>query len=393
MSLFSLTDINFNEPPKRESSTNNFDLNTRKYPLDLGDTDKGHYMMFNVYVNNLTDRTYPCVKIDKTKDRFTAPDNLNGVSQVVKNGLNTVGKDFPNASGALSSGIKTLNSFLGKSVDAVKQASSAVAPGTTKQIGDGVNIAKDIGKSIVGLDTGDLTGARIATKTTQLKDTIALYMPNTLAFTHAQNYPTINRGMDPFTLLATGSSLLSESGQKLSSENITGFLAGTFGNLAGNILGSGTTQAIITRNFGAVNPRTEYIYSSPVFQTHQFDFMFYPRSELEAESVLEIIRMFNFHSAPELKRGTAGQFLVPPSEFSIKFYYNGKENFNIRQIKKKCVLTSMTTDYAPNGFKTYESSDGDLTPTTGGTGMPVAIRLTLMFQELEFYEKKDFLLI
>lgn len=393
MALFSLTDINFNEPPKRGSSTNNFDLNTRKYPLDLGDTDKGHYMMFNVYVNNLTDRTYPCINIDNRKDVNTAADNLDGVGQLFKTTANILGKDFPNAKQALSSASKTIASLTGKSVDAVNQASSAVAPETTKAIGGVLNLGGDVAKYIAKLDIGKLTGARIATKTTQLKDTIALYMPNTLAFTHAQNYTSVNRGMDPLTLAATGSSLLSQGGQKLSAENVGGFLAGAFGNLAGSILGSGTTQAIITRNFGAVNPRTEYIYSSPVFQTHQFDFMFYPRSELEAESVLEIIRMFNFHSAPELKRGTAGQFLVPPSEFAIKFYYNGKENFNIRQIKKKCVLTSMTTDYAPNGFKTYESSDGDLTPSVGGTGMPVAIRLTLMFQELEFYEKKDFSLI
>jgi hypothetical protein len=121
--------------------------------------------------------------------------------------------------------------------------------------------------------------------------------------------------------------------------------------------------------------------------------MFYPRSKKEAQEVQNILSRLRFHQAPELlgsknAGGVGGFFLVPPSEFDIKFYYNGKENPNIPKIST-CALETLDIDYAPNGFSAYEIPS-DSTAKIGGTGMPTAIRLSLQFKELEMLTKSNF---
>jgi hypothetical protein len=137
------------------------------------------------------------------------------------------------------------------------------------------------------------------------------------------------------------------------------------------------------------NPMMEMIYSNPEFRTFTFDFVFYPRSEGEALQVQKIIDRLRFHQAPELVTASGGFFLVPPSEFDISFYYNGKENPNIPKIST-CVLKSIDTDYAPGGFAAYEVPGQ--TAQKGGTGMPIAIKMSLTFEETEMIYKNSNLL-
>ena len=160
----------------------------------------------------------------------------------------------------------------------------------------------------------------------------------------------------------------------------------------GTLLGSKNSATIaFTATTGVVrNPMLEMIYKSPSFRQFQFDFTFYPRDEKEALQVQQIIERLRFHQAPEFA-GSGGEvkgFLIPPSEFDIKFYYAGAENPNIPPIAT-CVLTSIQTNYAPGGFNAYEVP-GQLSPTLGGTGMPVAIQLTLGFQETTYLTKQDY---
>jgi hypothetical protein len=53
------------------------------------------------------------------------------------------------------------------------------------------------------------------------------------------------------------------------------------------------------------------------------------------------------------------------------------------------VLTTIDVNYAPNGFSAYEVP-GENSPALGRTGMPVAIQLTLQFQETTFLTKEDY---
>ena len=53
MPIFNLTDITFKAPtsgsgPLASLAGSKYDLNTYKYPIDLGSTDKAHYMVINI---------------------------------------------------------------------------------------------------------------------------------------------------------------------------------------------------------------------------------------------------------------------------------------------------------------------------------------------------------
>jgi hypothetical protein len=175
-----------------------------------------------------------------------------------------------------------------------------------------------------------------------------------------------------------------------SGKNLTPFIQEGITSLIGGAIGGDTAKAIFASLAGVTrNPRMEMIYTGPgEFRTFRFSFMFYPRSLIEAKEVQAIIARFNFHQVPEIKKGTAGYFLVPPSEFDIKFYYNGSVNPNIPEITT-CVLKTVDVDYAPNGFAAYETGNSNR-PEKGGTGMPVGIRLDLGFKEVEILTKKYF---
>ena len=101
-----------------------------------------------------------------------------------------------------------------------------------------------------------------------------------------------------------------------------------------------------------------------------------PRSPEEAQVIRDIIKQFKFYAAPELLPGSTGRFFIPPAEFDIKFFYNGRENLNINKIST-CVLTRIDVNYASAGQW-----------TTFDDGMPVETMLQLEFQELEIMHKK-----
>jgi hypothetical protein len=164
-------------------------------------------------------------------------------------------------------------------------------------------------------------------------------------------------------------------------KGITGYIGKKTGS-------AGTMDAAFTAATGKVqNPLLEMIYRSPNFRSFNFEFMFYPRSEKEALEVQRILERIKFHQAPELADATKG-FLVPPSEFDIKFYYAGKQNPNIPAIST-CILESIDINYAPNGFSAYEVP-GENFPSVGRTGMPVAIQVTLQFKETSYLTKEDY---
>ena len=216
-------------------------------------------------------------------------------------------------------------------------------------------------------------------------------MPDTLVFDHHQGYNKIESGGSLFAAAASlapstvdlykdGNMTPEQKGAQFA-RNVSPFIASMLSKSAG-----GLAQVAFSQAFGVVqNPMLEVLYSSPDFRTFRFDFQFYPRSEAESKEVQNIIKELRFHQAPEVAQGgTGGFFMIPPSEFDITFYYSGQENPNIPKIST-CVLETLTIDYAPNGFSAYEVPGQGA--TLGGTGMPVAIRLSLQFRETEIVTK------
>jgi hypothetical protein len=330
MSLFSFANISFGS--KNRSVGNDiqnlgakFGYNIYRYPIDLGSSDKGHYMMFHVNEQRMT--SYASKAMD---DKPTVLENRENFK------------------------LGTPYNFAYSKIE------------------------KDPQKSLAFVRT-----------IRRVADTVALYMPDTLVFTQNQSYSeqSLTGG------LAAGGSILSEGASFVDNINQKD-LKGIFNNLSPGLATylKGKSQ-LLSAGFTAytglvVNPLLEIIYSSPNLREFRFDFMFYPRNENEAKEVQNIINRFHFHQAPEVNLQGQGFFLVPPSEFDILFYYNGKINPNIPKIST-CVLTSIDVNYAPNGFAAYEVQ-GNLSPEPGETGMPVAITMSLNFKETEIVTKSNF---
>ena len=371
MALFNLLGggISFKERPTEFNNLKRLN-GVLKYPSDLGSTDKGHYIL--IQVNEQINTSFPGTRSEDSvsvqrnseilRQQYGNINSAQGIAQLAKN------------AGALGDIInKTVRdssapSFVKEGFNQVSQLfSDPTIRGSIDNISSGI-------------------GVRTVRKIT---DSIALYMPDTLNFTYNQAYSTLNPGgsmtQTALSVLNSAVETYKNSGNKVDIQNqlrnASPFLANYFlrGNDVGKIL-------FVAGSGGKVeNPMKEILYSSPDFRSFRFDFLMMPRSEKEAFEVQENIELLKFHQAPEIVRNSGGFFMFPPSEFDTSFQYNGKENVNIPKIST-CVLTQIDTDYAPGGFAAYEV-EGELTPSTGRTGMPVAIRLTLGFTETEYLVK------
>jgi len=399
MPIFNLTDITFKAPtsgsgPLASLAGSKYDLNTYKYPIDLGSTDKAHYMVININEQG------------KTQFAGTPSGDLPTVIQNYRNtgvsaqGLGLVNNVFGAAQAvggsaadvAAQAKASKVGVALAGPLNTAAQAAGAVGnalsnafPGISNYVG-GVN---------EGLNAEFSSGANNIlngfTRTIRrITDTVCLYMPDTLAFTYEQNYdtPSIAKGLAG--VAAVGASAVDSvmktnaaDAGKAAGQNLSPFI------VAGATAGAGSTGKILfaAATGLAQNPMLELIYSSPAFRSFQFDFMMYPRSEKEALEIQNIIDRLRFHQAPEVLKSGMGFFLVPPSEFDIRFMYNGKENPNIPKIST-CVLKNIFTDYGQGGASFYEVPGESA--TKGRTGMPVGIRLTLSFQETEIMTKTSY---
>ena len=356
-----------------------YGLNTYRYPIDLGSSNANHYVLINILQQRKTQ--YP----GQEMGQVSALDGSLGASAVFKN-FGELGEVIGDTVKEMINVAKPLTDLITKNKLA-KQINES-NPG---QFAEGV-AAQSLAESkdfFEALKTNNNVRA-----TTSISTTLALYMPDTLSFDLNQGYEKTSMGGELLTMAGAGggsavdafkdSGLSPMEKGKLLMKNISPFVAsyiaqgfGGFGKIA-----FAATQGI------AQNPMMELVYSTPDFQSFQFDFMFYPRSKAEAEQVQNIIGELKFHQAPEAVPSTFGYFMVPPSEFSVGFYYNGQENPNLPKLGI-CILESIQVNYAPTGFAAYEmQNDGQ--PKRGGTGMPVAIQLSLKFKETEIRTKASY---
>ena len=374
MGLFTLTDIKFDSKARTRSGDlgiePEYTNNILKYPIDIGAVDKGHYMIFHI---NVQDKTDYSVRVASNPDSKVQADRKRLQSST---GAVNIGGNIQNVIKAIPQSIIGSAEVVGAALgDKIKSDS----PAFNAFIGVGTDIGKNTLNDLAALDN-----AKFLRTTKRTTDSIALYMPNTLNFTQAQQFSGLELGSELKNTVASVAQVIANGGNELG-KNLTPFVQEAITGL----IGGNTSKAIFASLAGVTkNPRMEMIYTGPGdFRTFRFSFMFYPRSLIEAKEVQAIIARFNFHQVPEIKKGTAGYFLVPPSEFDIAFYYNGSVNPNIPEITT-CVLEAVDVDYAPNGFQAFEVDDTGV--MVGGTGMPVGIRMDLSFKETAIMTKLDF---
>jgi hypothetical protein len=404
MPFFSLTDIKIKDPTNTVTQgsllPSPYESNVFRYPIDIGSLDKGHYMV--IHINEQIKTQFKGTPVQSDLPTILENQKNYGTGQVV----NTLGPDISNIvndtrnsatfndlTSAASEMWNRVNSF-GVDYEVFRDLSEAA--GSTKQyVKPAVEGVKEfIQDAAKNLASGQ--GLRTIQRTT---DTIALYMPDTLNFTQNQSYSSMDLGGGGLALLgaaAAGYSYLkgkdSETIKKELTKNLSPFILSKGLN---NLFGQNAGTALFAAASGTViNPQLELIYTSPSFREFRFDFMLYPRSSREAKEIYKLLHRLKFHQAPEiLQEGSAGGlgafFLVPPSEFDIKFYYNGRINPNIPPIST-CILTSIDTDYAPNGWSAYEVPGDNGQPMIGRTGSPIGIKLSLVFQETELITKNNY---
>lgn len=408
MPLFGFGDIQFNKGetarkgPLADLVDNKFKTTLLKYPLDVGSADKGHYMVF--YIRQQKNTAFETTTVTENemasaanRAQSTNSQTLTQLNSINQNSLNTqIGgnllskvnnslSEINNSTGGTLSGI---TSAIGKAVGGISSSVQNLFGQKTNIIG-GNSVAT---QAVIDTSIKNIVSNSIFPKTTQLtSDSIALYMPDTLSYQYSQSYDTPSLGGEATgQAVAAGGALL----EKIKEGDLSGAAGGLAKAAAGGVVknlvdkfGGSTGQLAFTAITGAVsNPLLEMIYKSPNFRTFQFDFTFYPRDEREALEVQQIIEKFRFHQAPEI--ASAANFLIPPSEFDIKFYYGGAENPNIPPIAT-CVLENIDVNYTPNGFSAYEVP-GENLPSLGRTGMPVAIQMTMQFKETTYLTKSNF---
>ena len=400
MALFGFGDISFSKGlsgrrgPLASLEQSDYSVSTLRYPLDIGNADKGHYMIFYIKKQEAS----------QASDENTPTSFVEAINSATKNSINSsIDSLKTNFSNELSSGIQNattqINNFSGNAFGGL---TNSIGNSLKKITGSISNFSNPFGQSISFnangavsqeinrnnikslVSSGDLVrGIRKVTRTGQV---IALYMPDTLQFDFTQDYESLSltgaagaaagAAMQELQAGGGGASVVGsavKAGLIAKARDYAKEKVGDLGSLGGFLaLGA------------VVNPLLEVIYRAPQFRSFQYDFIFYPRDEREAVEVQKIINSLQYHQAPEFKQGSAGSLLVPPSEFDIEFYYGGKTNPNL-PVVGNCVLKSIQVNYAPNGFSAYEVPGQNA--TRGGTGMPVAIQVSLQFQETTYLTK------
>ena len=407
MAFFSLTDITFNtnsgarkgsSGPLEKLDSSKYESNTFRYPSDLGNYDKGHYMV--IHINEQRETQF---KGELTGDLPTVIQNRNSLSTT--KGSTNLGGNISTIAGVASDLLdKIEQNGVSKTVDNL--ITGGIKAGISNILGGGnsgsnaftqfISGALDgASKSVKSAFTG-ISDSSFTRTIRRTSDTIALYMPDTLTFTYNQQYDTPKPGGDVMSIavgLAAGAAAIDayKSSDNPNAQGAQGVknlapfaaaaLAKSSGDLGKVLFAAGTGLAM--------NPMMEMIYSAPEFRNFRFDFMLYPRDEKEAVEVQLILERLRFHQAPEIKSASGGFFLIPPSEFDIKFYYNGHVNPNIPSITT-CVLKMIDIDYAAVGQWAAYETPSELTPKLGRTGMPVGIRLSLRFEETEIQTKDSY---
>jgi hypothetical protein len=214
--------------------------------------------------------------------------------------------------------------------------------------------------------------------TKRIKESVALYMPNTLTYNTQNVYEDISlsalAGQLGVGLLGLGSTARAARDAQLRRQS--GGAAALFG--AGGIIGRATSLMQ-----SPINPAIEVLFANTIQRQFVFEVLMAPRNEQESKNIKEIIKTLRFHAAPEIGNFGSGGILtgaanalasftwIPPAEFDITFFKDGIENTHIPRINT-CVLERIEADYTPTGVY-----------STFSTGHPVAVRLSLGFRELE----------
>jgi len=196
--------------------------------------------------------------------------------------------------------------------------------------------------------------------------TISMYIPDTLNFQY-------NAGYGNLSLQQVANEVAGTAGSAFSNVPILGTLAKT-ASLGLTVAQSNAAKLALSTQGLAINPQQQLLFDGIDFRTYQMACTFTPYSRKQAQTVKEFIKLFRFHTAPQITTGGAGMFFVPPSTFDLDFMFNGQRNSNVTRVAES-VIESIDVNYAPNGWAAHDN------------GAPVQTTLTMNFREIELIDK------
>ena len=173
----------------------------------------------------------------------------------------------------------------------------------------------------------------------------------------------------------------------LSSNPYSGAIEGIDKTLAGSIVGVAgagmikglekvggeTTGAIARMATGLTpNPYLAVVFKDVSLRSHTFQYRFAPRSLEELQTLKKIIYELKKRILPGMTKGSDVLFTFPDT-CDIKFGPTENLPYKI----KKCVMTSMTVNYSPNG------------PAFFKTGDPVIVDIQMTFREMSAFTRLD----
>jgi len=299
------------EGPLGDLYKNQYNTTSIAYPKDLDSFDKGHAIQF--VVRDIKPFTVNTKTVEQKIKQIDLKETLKKTSDIVKNIVGDSEKTFTENGGGLS---------------------GATAVGTSA--------------------LNNLAGFLEMNPETYSEPiaTIRLYMPDTLNFSYQAQYDKLSLA------------------DAVNSTPLIGKISTALTSMINNNM-----SKLISKKLGyTFNPQQQMLFEGIDFREFDLQFTFTPTSPDEAANVREIIRLFQRAAAPTKQQGIAGFFWLPPSIFELGFFFDGQRNLNVPPVLR-CVLQSVTADYAPNGWSALAD------------GAPVQTTLSLSFREIELMDR------
>ena len=365
---------------KEEKLNNNpLAFSTMSYPKDIiNDPMAGHYMLFYVNVPATTKFTYQGPDGGTIGNKLLIPEEKlettggAGQTKVVQTGAETMQDRNSKA----------------KTFKAGYAERQALKQGQTIDSSGRIDLYQQKRAPMSGI-RAEMAKAGAAAQTKRITDSVAIYLPPNVQDNYTVNYNETVTGFLGFIAASGGSALEAiKSGdmEQLARVGLgagTGVLTEVLKNLGLGIAETFTQSEggyeLLNQVFGrAANPYMEVLFSGVSLRNFTYNFTFMPRNEEEQQEVRNIIELFRFHAAPELREGHS-MFLTLPSEFDIHYMYQpaqgeAYENMFYNKIAT-CVLKGVNVDYTPGGVRSH------------GDGSPVKITMGLNFTETEMITK------
>ena len=345
-------------------------FSSHQYPLDVvNDKQAGHYMLFYVNVQNTTKYNYQGTSV-------SGRPGDNGVS----------------VGGQIVS-VKTVETGDHRT-EVIREQEEVIKGGSTarvhyKQRAKFSQINSDV-KHLRKQSRTRRTGlAAQFNPTTRITDSVAIYLPANVQDNYGVTYTAAETGL--LGALAAGGFAAGSSWAANDFEGVARAILRGGTNVIEELLmkaGMAVAETLTGAEGGyelankvfqrAANPYMEVLFQSLPLRTFTYNFTFAPRNAKEQDQVRDIIKIFRFHMAPEL-RGAQNRFFTLPSEFDIHYMYHDGETTKENDFYHKiatCVLTNCNTDYTPGGVHSHAD------------GSPVKITMSLQFQETEMITKE-----